>query len=306
MRFGIAIPQYVTGGGFDPAALRGFLTRAEELGFEGAWTGEQVLGTMPHLGPLEVMAYAAACTERIRIGCAALITSLHSPVHLAKSLSTLDQLSGGRLDVAIATGGRFRPFAAFGVDPATFVARFTEGLELMRALWAKDRFDFDGRFWQLENGAMEPKPVQKPHPPIWFGAGGPASLRRAVRLGDGFLGAGSTTTEAFAGHVQVIRTALADQGRDPASFPIAKRVYIAVDDDPARARERIAAALDELYGYFGLRDLGAVAIAGTPDDCAAGLREVAAAGAEMIVLNPMFDDAAQMERLTAEVLPRLA
>ena len=306
MRFGIAIPQYVTGGRFDPAALRGFLTRAEELGFEGAWTGEQVLGTMPHLGPLEVMAYAAACTERIRIGCAALITSLHSPVHLAKSLSTLDQLSGGRLDVAIATGGRFRPFAAFGVDPATFVARFTEGLELMRALWAKDRFDFDGRFWQLENAAMEPKPVQKPHPPIWFGAGAPASLRRAVRLGDGFLGAGSTTTEAFAGHVQVIRTALADQGRDPASFPIAKRVYIAVDDDPARARERIAAALDELYGYFGLRDLGAVAIAGTPDDCAAGLREVAAAGAEMIVLNPMFDDAAQMERLTAEVLPRLA
>ena len=305
MRFGIGIPQSLAGGDFDPATLRGFLNRAEELGFEGAWTGEQVLGTLPHLSPLEVMAYAAACTSRIRIGCAALITSLHSPVHLAKSLSTLDQLSGGRLDVAVATGGRFRPFAAFGVDPATFVARFTEGLTLMKALWATDRLDFDGRFWQLKDAAMEPKPVQRPHPPVWFGAGAPASLRRAVRLGDGFLGAGSSTTEAFAGHVRLIREELTDQARDARTFPIAKRVYIAVDEDRAQARERIAAALDDMYGYFGLRNLAPVAIAGTPADCAAGLREVIAAGAEMIVLNPMFDDADQMERLAAEVLPEL-
>jgi len=305
MRYAIAIPQYVPDGTFDPWALRRYLIRAEDLGFHGAWAGEQLLGTMPHLSPIEVMTYAAACTDRIRIGCAAFVSTLHSPVQLAKSLSTLDQLSHGRLDIAITTGGRFRPFAAFGVEPDSFVSRFTEGLRLMKALWQNDRLDFDGEFWQLSDAAMEPKTYQKPHPPIWFGATAGASLHRAVRLGDGFIGAGSSTTGDFAGHVHIVRQALADQRRDPATFPIAKRIYIAVDDDATRARDRIAVALDELYGYFGLRGLAAVAVAGTPDDCVKGVRDVMDAGAEMILFNPMFDDAEQMERLAAEVIPRL-
>ena len=305
MRFAISIPQYVGDGTFDPAALRGYLTRAEELGFDSTWTGEQLIGTIPHLSPIETLTYAAACTERLRLGCAAFVSTLHNPVHLAKSLSTLDQLSRGRLEVGITTGGRFRQFAAFGVEPDSFVARFTEGLRVMKALWTEDRVDLDGRFWQLSNVAMEPKPYKKPHPPIWFGATAPASLHRAVRLGDGFFGAGSATTAQFTGHVRVIREALAEQGRDPATFRIAKRVYIAVDDDAARAQQRIADALDAHYGYFGLTGLAPVAVAGTVDDCAKGLREVADAGAELILLNPMFDDAEQVERLAAEVIPRL-
>jgi probable F420-dependent oxidoreductase len=300
VRFAISIPQHVPDGSFDPAALRDYLTRAEELGFESAWTQEQVLGRIPHLGPIETMTYAAACTQRLRIGCAVLISTLHSPVHLAKSLSTLDQISRGRLEVGIGTGGR-RMFAGFGVDPDTFVARFTEGLRLMRALWTEPTIDFDGRFWQLSAAAMEPKPFQKPGPPVWFGANATAALRRAVRLGDGFFGAGSTTTERFAEQVAVVREAAA--GR---SFPIAKRVYIAVDDDADRARDRMRAALEEMYGFFGRRDLTPVAVFGPPDACLRGLREVAAAGAERILLNPLFDEPAQMERLAAEVIPGLA
>ena len=95
---------------------------------------------------------------------------------------------------------------------------------------------FDGRFWQLDGAAMEPKPFQKPHPPLWFGGSAPAALRRAVRHGDGFFGAGSSTTAEFAEQVPIVREALAEHGRDPASFRIAKRVYIAVDDDAERAR----------------------------------------------------------------------
>jgi probable F420-dependent oxidoreductase len=306
MRFGISIPQFVAEGTFDPASLRRYLARAEELGFESAWTGEQVIGTIPHLDPLATLTYAAACTERLRLGCAVLVTSLYSPVHLAKTISTLDQLSRGRLDVGVTTGGRFRMFSAFGVDPATFVARFTEGLRLMKALWTEPVVNFDGRFWQLERAAMEPKPFQKPHPPIWFGASQPASLQRAVRLGNAFIGAGSSTTAQFVEHVRIVREALQAQSREPASFPIAKRVYIAVDDDSERARQRISDALDRLYGYFGLRGLAAVAVAGAPDECVGGLREVVEAGAEMIVLNPLFDDDEQMERLAAEVVPRLS
>ena len=304
MRFAISIPQYVDENGFDPAAFRAHLSRAEELGFESAWTQEQVLGSARTLAPRELLSYAAACTERLRLGCAVFVTPLHNPVHLAKSISTLDNLSGGRIEVGVGTGGRARPFAAFGVDPGALVARFNEGLALMKACWTESRISFDGRFWQLDGAAMEPKPVQQPHPPIWIGGNHPDALRRSVRLGDGFFGAGSQTTAQFAEQVPVVRAELERTGRDPARFPIAKRVYIHVhvDDDPARARERIDAALKYHYGRGGL---SAVAVSGPPDVCAAALREIAGAGAELILLNPLVDDAEQIERLAAEVIPEL-
>jgi probable F420-dependent oxidoreductase len=304
MRFAISIPQFVADGEFDPAGLRAYLARAEELGFDSAWTMEQVLGTMPTLGPMETMTYAAACTERIRLGCVVFVTPLHSPVHLAKSLSTLDQLSRGRIEVGVGTGGRGRMFSAFEVDPASLVARFTEGLRLMKALWTEPQVTFEGRFWQLDGAAMEPKPFQKPHPPIWFGANHPAALRRAVRYGDGFFGAGSTTTDQFAEQVRIVREALAEAGRDPVGFRIAKRIYIAVDDNAERARRHVAASLVRLYGDFGRR-LEPAAVSGPPDACVEGVREVAEAGAELILFTPFFNEAEQMERLAAEVAPKL-
>src|SRR5262249_51774175 len=232
VRFAISIPQTVGDGEFRPAAFADHLRRAEALGcFESAWTQETVFGSAPTLAPTETMAYAAACTDRLRLGCAVYVTPLHSPIHLAKSLTTLDQLSRGRLEIGIGTGGPGRMFSAFGVERETFVARFTEGLELMKACWTDSQLRFDGPFWQLDATAREPKPFQKPHPPIWIGAGHPAALRRAVRLGDGFFGAGSATTAQFAEQVPIVREALAQSGRDPAGFQIAKRVYIAVDDD---------------------------------------------------------------------------
>jgi probable F420-dependent oxidoreductase len=306
MRFAISIPQLYSDGSFDPGTFRAYLRRAEDLGFESAWTGEQVLGTMPHLGPIETMTYAAACSERIRLGCSMLILPLYSPLHLAKSLASLDQLSRGRLEVGLALGGQFRPFAAFGITADGLVARFNESLKVMQAVWTQPRVDFEGRFWQLKGAAMEPKAFQKPHPPIWLGGSHPRALRRAVQLAGGFFGAGSQTTARFAEQVKVVRQALAESGRDPAGFRIAKRAYIAVDSDGERARRGIAEALDRLYGYFGVKGVEAVAVAGTPDDCARGLREIEDAGAEMVLLNPLFDDSEQMERLASEVVPALA
>jgi probable F420-dependent oxidoreductase len=304
-RWAIALPQYVADAGFDPEAMRAYVARAEALGFESAWTQENVLGVMPHLSPIETMTYAAACSERLRLGCAVLVSPLHTPVHLAKSLSTLDQLSRGRLEVGIGVGGGFRDFGAFGLDATGLVSRFTEGLALMKACWTEREITFPGRFWQLEGAAMEPKPFQKPHPPVWFGGGHPDAVRRAARLADGFFGAGSATTAQFAEQVQGARAALAERGRDAATFPIAKRVYIEVDDDTERARATIAGQLDRLYGHFGLTGMERVAVYGPPEACARGLQEVADAGAELILLNPMVDHAAQMERLAAEVMPLL-
>jgi probable F420-dependent oxidoreductase len=300
--FGIAIPQTVEGGMFDGAAVQAFLRRAEELGFASAWTQEQILGDRPDLGPLETLSYAAACTERMRLGCAVLVSTLYSPVHLAKTIASLVQLSGGRLEVGVGTGGGSRIFSAFGVERSTFVARFNEGLALMRKLWTEDRIDHDGRFWQLSGATMEPKPVQRPAPPIWFGGAHPNALRRAVAHADGFFGAGSQTTAKFAEQVRTIRAELDAAGSDPATFRIAKRVYVTVDDDAGRARERMAEGLRRTYSYLGLPDLTPVSVTGPPDAIVTGVSEVIDAGAELVLLNTLFDNEEQMERLAAEVV----
>jgi len=304
MRFAIAIPQFYADGEFDPAAFRAYLTRAEELGFDSAWTQESLLGSWNQFAPIEAMTYAAACTQRLRLGCVVFVSTLHSPVHLAKSLSTLDQLSRGRIEIGVGTGGQGRPFAAFGVDPGRYVARFTEGIALMKALWTQPRVTFDGEFWQLQDAAMEPKPFQKPYPPLWFGAASEPALRRAVRLGDGFFGAGSSPTAGFAEQVAVVRAALAEAGRPADSFPIAKRVYVAIDDNAGRARARMNTALTELYGQR-VEAIEAAAVAGTAADCVRELQQVAQAGAELIRCTALFDQAEQMEQLAAAVIPKL-
>lgn len=307
MSFAIAIPQFDYDG-FDGAGLRDFLARAEELGFEGGWLLEQIIGPAPLLAPLELLAYCAACTERLRLGVAVLVTSLHDPLQLASAVTAVDRLSHGRLDLGVAPGGGRRKFAAFGVDKDTFISYFTEGLELMKAAWSDEpRVTFHGRFRDVDDLPIQPKPVQRPHPPIWFGGLAPKALARAVRHGDSFLGAGSSTTEAFAGAVTVVRRELDEQQKDPAKFTIGKRVYLMVDDDAARARERVLDGLDRIYGRMpGVQD---VPVSGRPEDVVRGLREVIDAGAQMVLLNPVGTDAAenreQMERLAAEVIPQL-
>jgi alkanesulfonate monooxygenase SsuD/methylene tetrahydromethanopterin reductase-like flavin-dependent oxidoreductase (luciferase family) len=308
VRFSISIPQRDTHS-FDEFGFKIYLGRAEELGFEGGWTLEQTIGRAPLIAPLELLAYAAACTTRLRLGVAVLITSLHDPLQLAANVTAVDRLSHGRLDLGVAPGGGFRKFDAFGVEKATFVSSFTEGLELMKAAWSDEpTVTFHGRFRDVDGLPIEPKPVQRPHPPIWFGANAPKALARAVRLGDAFLGAGSSTTANFVDAVKTVRTELDKQAKDPNGFTIGKRVYLMIDDDAARARERVLAGLHRIYG--DMPGIEAVPVSGTPDDVVRGLREVIDAGAEMILLNPVGEnvrqDHEQMERLAAEVLPQLS
>lgn len=302
MRFAISIPQLYGDGKFDPTAFRNYCSAVEQLGYDSAWAHESLLSASPQLSPIEMMAYAVACTRQLRLGCAVFVSTLHSPVHLARSMATLDQLSGGRIDVGVGTGGRQRPFAAFGLTSDRYVARFSEGLAVMKALWTEPRVTLDGEFFHLSDVAMEPKPVQKPHPPVWIGATSGPALRRAVRLGDGFFGSGGSPTDRFADQVRVVRAALSDTGRDPADFPIAKRLYIGVDDNPGRARDRMNKAIAGMYGR-PVPEIEAASVAGTPADCAAEIARVAAAGAELILFTSLFDPAEQAARLAADVIP---
>jgi probable F420-dependent oxidoreductase len=299
----VAIPQTFLNREVEPARIRAFLERAEALGFASAWVVEHILGRLPSLEPVELLTWAAAVTRRMRLGSAVLLTALRSPVHLAKSLATLDHLSAGRLIVGVGLGANAGIYPAFGLKADRRAARFAEGLTLMKRLWTESGVTFAGEFWRLQNAAVEPKPLQKPHPPLWFGGHHPNALRRAVELGDGFMGAGSVSTAKFAEEVRLLRGYLAEAGREPERFPVAKRVYIAIDRDRDRAGRRLA----EWFGaFYGRPELAAeVAVWGDAPACLEGLAQVVAGGARLVMLNPVFDETEHLERFAAEIAPKL-
>jgi probable F420-dependent oxidoreductase len=298
---GIAIPQ--TNSPVDARLIREFLARTEKLGYESVWVQEQIISDSPILEPVTLLTYAAALTSKVRLGSAVLLTVVRNPVQLAKSVASLDQLSQGRLTVGVGIGGPHVPEKVFGVSSERRSRQFVEGLQVMKALWTQPRASFSGEFWRFENIPMEPKPLQKPQPPLWFGAREPVALKRAVRHGDGWIGAGSSSSADFVKQLGEIRRFLNDAKRDPATFAISKRVYLAVDDDHDRAQRR-------LREWFGLRYKNAdmatrVSIWGSVADCVDKLRELVDAGAKHLLLNPVFDEMEHLELLAAEVLPRL-
>ena len=301
---GIAIPQVFADGSIDMGLVRKHVARAESLGYHSLWVQERIIGGTPTLEPITLLSYVAAITQSIRLGTAVIIATTRNPVLLAKELGTLDQLSTGRLIVGLALGGRPDQYALLGAPSERRVRHFAESLAVMKALWEQPEASFNGQFWTLDGEAMEPGPVQKPHPPVWFGGRHPDSLRRAVRYGDGWMGAGSTTTEQFKGHVGIIRENLEASGRDPATFAISKRVYIAVDNDEARAERR----LREWFGaHYGNADLASrVSVWGSVSRCIEGLAEIVEGGAEMLMLNPAFDNMEHLEKLHEEVIPQLS
>ena len=300
---GVAIPQTFLDGRPEPRRVRDYLTRAEALGFESAWVIEQILGGIPSLEPLSLLTWAAAVTERLRLGSAVLLSVLRSPVHLAKSLATLDHLSHGRLIVGVGLGANTPIYPAFGMAVERRAERFGEGLRLMKRLWTEPRVTFDGRFWRLADARMEPKPFQRPHPPLWFGAHHPNALKRAVELGQGFIGAGSASTAKFIEEVRTLRSLLAEAGRDPATFGVGKRVYIAIDADRGRAERRLA---DWFGAFYGSRELAErVAVRGEPAECVDRLREIVEGGARFLMLHPVFDELEHLERFAAEIAPKL-
>ena len=297
---GIAMPQFFQDGPTDMELLRRWVARAEELGFDSLWTQEDITGDDPSLEPLTQLSYVAALTTRARLGVSVMVAPLRNPVQLAKALGSLDQMSHGRLTVGVGIGGRQNMYPAFGLTTDRRARRFVELLDVMKALWTEPQATYEGQFWQLDGVPMEPKPVQKPHPPLWFGGRHPDALRRAVRHGDGWMGAGSSTTATFLECVQQLKTFLEEAGRDPATFPISKRVYLAVDDNEKRAEERITTWFDNRYHNA---PLGAeVSVWGSAAQCAEKLAEIVDGGAEMLMLNPMFDHMEHLEQLTEEVI----
>src|SRR6266436_298774 len=219
---GIAIPQSFADSTVDVGLINKFVSKAETLGYDSLWVQEQILSDSSILEPVTLLTYVAALTSKLRLGTSVILPVIRNPVQLAKSLASLDQLSHGRVIVGVGIGGPHVPEAVFGVSSERRGRRFVEGLQVMKALWTQPRAAMSGEFWQFADVAMEPKPAQKPHPPLWFGARDALALRRAVRLGDGWMGAGSSSSADFIKQAEMLRGFLEEERRDPAKFVISK------------------------------------------------------------------------------------
>jgi probable F420-dependent oxidoreductase len=305
IQFGIAAPQIHRDLPVNRAEIQGYIQRAEALDFHSLWVQEQAVlrQAASALEGVSLLGYAAALTRKIQLGTAVLLITLRNPIHLAKSVASLDQLSQGRLIVGVGLGAVTRLYQAYGLSPEKKVARFMEALVVMQKLWTENDVNFDGKFWKLQKATLVPKPFQKPHPPIWFGANVAPAIKRAAKYGSGFIGAGSSSTEDFRVQVKTLVAALEEQRKDPASFSVAKRVYIAVNRD----RDKAGKVTREWFGlYYGRSEMAErVAVWGSAEECAEKLQEVVGAGARLLVLNPMFDMRDQLEILAGEVIPKV-
>jgi len=306
--FGFPIPQVFLDGRADLGVVRRTLVLGERLGFHSAWVQDQVAGDVPIHESLTLLSWAAALTTRVRLGVSVLVFPIRNPVHVAKIVSTLDNLSAGRVILGVGLGHVMAPgfFRTYGVDNREAVRRFNEGIRVMKSLWTEPVTDFDGEFYQLRRTGMWPKPVQKPHVPLWFGGQHPDALRRAVRFADAYTCAGPNTTAEFEGFVGQIRQFLDEEGRDPATLPLSKRVYLAIDDDEARAKRRLDEFFGSRYPWQIQRNPDFVAdicVWGSTARVAEGLARVARSGATTIITNPLWDFEEQVEALASEVVP---
>ena len=302
LRLGISLPQSFPKEQIDHGYLRDYALKAESLGFEDGWLTESILSPNFNLEPLTYISYLAAISSRLRFGVAVIILNTRNPVQLAKALASVDQLSNGRVTVGVGLGAGTANYPAFGIPPERRVARFQEAIRVMKALWTEERATLKGDFWKLDGARMQPKPIQKPHMPLIFGGHSEPALRRAVRMGDGWMAAGSTSTAASLDSLRQIRGYLQEAGRKESEFFLSKRLYIAIDDNEARARERLSAALRYQYGG---RDQSDVGLAATPSRAVEVLGTLREAGAQHILINPAYEHMQQMDVIAEKIIPQL-
>ena len=281
--------------------------RAEELGYEFISTGEHVFFYGPIGNSLISLAAAAGATERIKLMSTITLVPLYPPALLAKQVAALDQVSNGRFNLGVGVGGEYaREFEACGVPVAERGARTNEALEVMTRLWTEDDVHFEGAFTHLPGVSLDPKPVQKPHPPIWVSGRSEAAMRRCARFGTGWLPY-MYTPEQLAESLAHINGYCREAER---ATPVAagQFIFFAVHEDRDQAIQMATERLSRQYNQDFSKLVGRYALAGNPDDCVARLREYIDAGARTIILNSACPSGytARNEALLAEtVLPVL-
>ena len=303
LRFGIEIPHR-------PELLGPMSVLAEAIGFESVWIGDHVAFHNPTLDSLGALSYVAALTRRVRIGPCVYLLALRHPTIAAKEIASLDRLSGGRVVFGVGVGGEFpKEFEACGIPHRERGARVDEGIAVCRALWGPSPTSFEGRFTRFTDVTLEPKPVQPGGPPIWIGGRSDAALRRAARLGDGWV-AYLVTPERFRASMEKIEAFAREAKRplEPATFEAAHVLFTVLDDDWERARAQAARHLGRQYNQ-PFDDLARkYCLLGPPAACVEQLARFAAAGVRTFVIYftvPPERILEQLERFGTEVLPHV-
>jgi probable F420-dependent oxidoreductase len=280
MKIGISLPQL--GGQASAENLIAVARRAEELGYDSLWVLERLLwplnpqepypatpdGSLPAtyqvvFDPIETLTFVAAHTAKIQLGTSVLVLGYHTPIQLARRLATLDVLSNGRVLVGVGAGWSRDEFEAAGTPFARRGARADEFLNAMIALWTKDPVAYDGSFYHIPESLVGPKPVQKPHPPIYVAGFGQYTLDRAARYGQGWHPSGVPSFEWLEGMIKQFQETVARAGRE--SLEVVLRSFTVVLDQPASERQPLMGTLDQIKeDVRRLRDLGVTHLIHSP------------------------------------------
>ncbi len=268
MELGFAVP--VSGSWATPTNAAGLARRAEELGYSSLWTFQRLLSPLvddkPVLAPpyhqvhdpLATLAFLAGQTASARLGLAVVNLPYYAPVVLAKLLTTVDHLSGGRLDAGVGLGWAPDEFAAVGVPTERRGPRGEDYLRCLRAIWTQDIVEYEGPFYRVPRCRIDPKPVQAPHPPILLGGMAEPALRRAGRVAAGWISSSRADLTQIDKLIEIVRNAAEKAGRDPDALRFICRGVVRV-----RAGERapLVGSLDQIR--TDLDDLAAKGITET-------------------------------------------
>jgi probable F420-dependent oxidoreductase len=239
--------------------------RAEELGYASLWSFQRLLhpaegdwGPMYRSvqDPIVSLAHVAAVTERVRLGFAIVNAPFYSPIVLAKQLTTLDHVSAGRLDAGLGLGWAEEEFIAAGVPYQRRGARTEEFVHCLKEIWTQDVVCFDGEFYRVPPARVDPKPVQRPHPPLLMGGGAERALRRVAEIADGWISASRHDLRQIGNDIEFMKRCAEQAGRDPAvlRFIVRGVIELCEHDGPADRRplhgsaEQIREDLAQLAG----------------------------------------------------------
>ena len=302
MRFGAQL-----GGIHPPEQQFELARRVEQLGYESVWTGDHVSFHNPLYESLTLLATYASITRRVRLGTAVYLLALRPPAIAAKITSTLDVLSGGRLIFGVGVGGENpKEFELCGVPHGERGARVSEAIEAVRTLWRDTPATFEGRFSRFEAVSIDPKPVQRPGPPIWIGGRSDAALARAGRQGDGWVSY-VVQPERYAQSLEKIRNAAQQANRKLEHFAAAHLAFITVGRDYETAKAEWVKFLTKRYAQDFEPLAKKYGVIGTPAQCAEQMQAFVEAGCRYFVMDSIVDVADEqrhLETIAAEIILR--